>query len=99
MGRQVMDIMVIHHNYTLKIRAQDAVLQSPLFPVLWDEATKEEQKKVLGFIKKTDIKGLKRWMKKHEPTVRELRVLASNERIKNYSRLSKVQLIEALEIK
>ena len=99
MGRQVMDIIISHHNYTLRIRAQDALLQSPIFPVLWEEAARKEREKVLGFIRSVSVYDLKCWMRKQEPTVRELRVLASSERIKNYSRLSKVQLIEALEIK
>lgn len=99
MGRKVecIDIVIQHHKYALKIRTQDVILQSPLFSITWEKATDDERKEVLGYIHKIDIGKLKQWLKGKEPTVRELRSLASNNHIKNYSRLSKIQLIDTLK--
>ena len=99
MGGQVADIVAWHHRYALRIRTQDVLLQSVLFEVIWEKATNKEKEEVLTYIQEVNISELKRWIKKKELSVRKLRVLASNNHIKNYSRLSKIQLIEALKKK
>jgi len=101
MGRKIgcVDIAIQHHKYALKIRAQDVILQSPVFSAIWEKSTDDERKEVLEYIHKIDIAALKQWLKGKELTVRELRELASHNHVRNYSRLSKTELMDALKEK
>lgn len=99
MGGQIAEIVWAHHKYALKIRLQDSLLQSDLFSLAWKGASKSEHQEVLTWIKEVNVLELRAWLRKRDLTFRELRTLAQNNHVPNYSRLDKTELTAALEEK
>lgn len=91
------------NNKTKAIRNIKHLVESDEFKKVWDEATLEEQEEAEKFIKEFDKTGLVRWTRLHESICygekswSALMHYAKEHSIKNYSRLSRIELIQALE--
>lgn len=95
------EIQNSQHRLTLIHRNLDVVLQSEDFDLAWNTATIKQRKEAYSFITKIQIDELKKWTKSilfniDGHTIRELRILASQNHIINYSRMSKEDLISVL---
>ena len=89
----------------LQLRNKDRIVQSELFVEAWNQATKEQKADFIRYFNQS-IKDfdLRKWILKaladlEEYPVKILRKIASYSRIKNYSRLSKAQLLISLKEK
>lgn len=88
---------------TKAIRNIKNLTQSLEFKKVWEESTGEEQDEAIKNIKAFDKTGLARWMRLHESieygekSWSALMHYAKERGIKNYSRLCRVELIQALE--
>lgn len=98
-------VQIRHHRRTLNIRAQDRIIQADLFSEAWTLATREQRKEVLIHINVIDYSAVKDWVLKimvetlDRCSMKILRELARHHQIKNYSRLIKAKLLDALSKK
>lgn len=98
-------IQIRHHRQTLNTRAQDRIVQSDFFFEAWTLATGKQREKVLEYMDKLDHLKVKNWILRimigtlDRCNVKVLRSLAQYHQIKNYSRLSKTKLLDALNTK
>ena len=91
------------HNKLLILRSLEATVAKPLFQRLWDDSKPEQQE----FVRKALVAGdkilVESWIRTHpsidvgERSVRDLYSIAQRLRIKNYSRLSKEELIVSIQ--
>lgn len=92
----------IHERY-IAYRAIDVLLSLPVTEMLWEASTDDLKSKLTALALAGDRYGVTKWIKTHpahnlsELSVRILRLEAQKEGIKNYSRMTKIELIEALE--
>jgi len=113
MGRQIkqkllmrldaVSLAVIHHLKLLDARSQDRIVQSDVFRKAWNAANYKERKKILFWLKKIKPNKLKEWIRiklfgelESMPII-HLRQLSSHYHIKNYSRKSRIQLIQEIK--
>lgn len=96
------EIQVKHHNLTLDYRGQDRIIQSELFKEAWNRADEKGRKYVINLFLNPNAYKLKKWVLKivvgglNQYPMGMLRQIASYNQIKNYSRMSKLQLLDAL---
>jgi len=98
-------IQAKHHRLLLSLRSKDRIIQSELFTEVWNKATKNQKAKIIiGYFNQplTDDFDMKKWILEvmgnnlEQYPIKILRKLASYHRIKDYSRLSKAQLLITL---
>ncbi len=99
------EIQSKHHRLVLNYRGQDRFIQSELFVEAWNHANEDERKFILNIFPNPNPYELKRWILKtiigglEQYPVNILRQLASYHRVMNYCRMTRAQLLEALEKK
>lgn len=87
------------HNRILKLRSIENLISKPIFERLWKDSSKEEATIAEIHIGIINVDGLIRWMRTHrsldigEKSLRELQKIAKSRLIKNWSRLTKRELI------
>jgi len=87
------------HNRILKLRSIEGMLLSLRFDRLWTDSSDTDKAKVTVLIKKTDKKGVQKWIKDHvsidlgEMSILKLRDIGKRLRVPNYSRLDKALLL------
>jgi hypothetical protein len=87
---------------TLNLRAIHRLVQSDDFVHLWLKTSSENRKKAEYLISKSNIFGFKEWFKQQRKAdlrdmpYRELLTLCQRHHIKNYSRMMKDEMVEAL---
>lgn len=90
------------HNKLLKARSLESILLQPQFERLWEDSTARQQEECKALIVGLDKDGVSRWMRDHpsidvgEKSVRDLYVMAQRLNIKNYTRLSKEELVATI---
>lgn len=89
-------IKILNRNRTLSAILR--VIDDPRFIEAFDRASKEEQEKVLSYIKNKDKIEIRNWFRKQngEVNLTELRNLGKKYGIKNYARVSKKVLLNEL---
>lgn len=91
------------HNTCLRTRSILTVICKIEFEVLWDNSIDDKKREALQFIEKHDKEGLLNWIKSHpsistaEMNYRQLADRAKALHIVNYCRLTKVELIAAID--
>lgn len=94
-----------HHRLVLDYRSQNRIIQSETFMEAWNHASEDERKFMLNCFNVPNACKLKSWILKimvgglEQYPIRVLRQIASYQRIKNYSRMTKANLLDALAIK
>ncbi len=94
-----------HHKLVLNYRAQDRIFQSVAFKEAWKRTNEDERKYILNFFNDPNSYKLKRWVLKimvgglEQYPMGVLRQIASYSGVKNYSRMSKTQLLTILTLK
>ena len=88
------------HNSYLDLRALDRLIQTNRFEVLYKESTTKQQ--VAIYVYNHDIVAVKEWMKEQnnsllEKTKIQLVQLAKKLQIRNYSRMSRDELLRILK--
>jgi len=97
-----LDIQIKHHKILLQLRRQDSLIQSYAFIEAFDLSSQEQKHDLQRLLHRVRPLGVKRWIRDllyddyQEYTLRELRFIASKNHIKNYSRISKAELIDIL---
>jgi predicted kinase len=91
--KSVIDLQVAYHLRLLEMRRLERLLSSESFISLWESASKDTKAKVVKAIRRGKISRIQAILDK-ELTVSELRQLASNYQIKNYSRKPRSILLE-----
>ena len=87
------------HNKVLLTRSIEYLISQPTFERLWEDSNTPEKERAKLLINKLDREGLQTWMRTHrtidisEMGVRRLYDIARKLSIKNYSRLSKEELV------
>ena len=93
------------HDNTLRCRSVESIVQSARFERLWEESTDRQKEEAELAVWKGSKPELTRWMTHHsslelgERSLAYLKVRARKLRVKNYSRLTKPELIGAIERK
>ena len=88
-----------HHNRLLRARAIESLLMRPSFERLWEDSTPEQQEAAINIIKDFNKEGLLKWVRDHpsidlgERDRKDLLPIAQRLKIRNYSRLSRMDLI------
>lgn len=96
---KINDLMKEVHDNTLRCRSIEAIVHSGRFERLWRESTVVQQQRAELAIWRASKKDLVKWMNDHdslelgERPITYLRSLAQKLRVRNYSRLSKSELI------
>ncbi len=106
MGGQVAEIRALHHRLLLDCRSQDRVVQSESFALAWELASKTQKIIALSYLTTISPVPLKFWVSDvlslgalDQLNMLILRQIASHNRVKNYSRMSKQELINSIEAK
>lgn len=108
MGRQVdKDLSAfrqLHHLVMCDYRSQDRLIKSPEFTEVWGNASDKQRDEIKSFIDIPDPDRLKKIMTEvligsrlDKRSFNTLRQIARMRNIKYYSRMTKAELIEALE--
>jgi len=93
------------HRNTLKCRSIESIVTSDKFERMWGESKKIQKMEAEHIIWKGNKGQLMKWMSDHpslelgERSLIYLRARAKKIRVKNYSRLSKPELIREIEYK
>ena len=96
------DIQIKHHKILLQLRRQDALIQSYAFTEAYELANEKQKKTLYKLLRRVQVLLVRHWIRDllyddyQEYTLRELRFIASKNHIKNYSRISKAELIDIL---
>ena len=102
MDKRLKEIVDDVHHRTLQQRSIQAIVKTPQFERLWEESTQEERDKVDLYIQFGYKSKVGEWIKNHsslelgERSLKYLKDRAMFLFIKNYSRLSKAELISAI---
>lgn len=102
---EAIDIQIRHHRLLLNYRSQDRIVQSDDFLEAWSRADEIQRKYVLRILSNPKPYEAKRWVAKmikeglDQYPIKILRQIASYHKIMNYSRMSRTQLLEALDKK
>lgn len=106
MGGQVGRIQVQHHQMLLDLRSQDRLVQSESFAEAWERASEIQRRIALTYIKKISPISLRFWVSDElavgsldQLNMVTLRQIASTHRVQNYSRMTKSEIIQAIESK
>ncbi len=106
MGGQIARLQSTHHRLLLDCRSQDRIVQSESFVEAWKIATKVQKVIALTYLNKILPIALKFWVSDvlsigslNQLNMLILRQLASSHQIKNYSRMSKLEIIKHIESK
>ena len=97
------ELRSVAHKRTLSARSIEAIVQSARFERLWDESTHIDKQNAEHIIWKGAKKELMAWMSNHasldlgERPLVYLRARGRKLRVKNWSRLSKPELIGKIE--
>jgi len=90
------------HNQILRARNIENLLIRPQFERLWTDSNEAQKKEATEHIKEFNKAKLLDWMRTHpsidlgEKLLRDLIPIAKQLKIKNYSRLGRIQLIQAI---
>lgn len=93
------------HSNLLQVRCQERVADSQDFEDAWALANEKQKQECIRAILDFKINGLKLWIETILQqdlwawSFRQLRQLASSNHVTNYSRMSKAELVSALEKK
>ena len=93
------------HDNTLRSRSIEAIVHSDKFERLWNESTDTQKQQAELAVWRASKVDLVDWMKNHhslelgERPLSYLKARAKKLRVKNYSRLSKPELIREIEHK
>lgn len=96
------NVQIREHKRFLRLRNQNRLIQSMAFLDAWDLFNDVDKDIILDLIEKIDPLMIKRWIRNilyddfENHTTIELRQLASKNHIKNYSRMTKEELIYTL---
>lgn len=96
------ELKKVAHANTLKCRSIEAIVTSAKFERLWEESTQLLKMEAEHIIWKNNKGQLMKWMQDHpslelgERSLIYLRGKAKKLRVKNYSRLSKPELIRGI---
>ena len=99
---ELQEVRRIARKRSLCARSIEATVKSSKFERLWEDSDEREKSKAEHIIWKEDKKALVDWMRQHpsldlgERGLPYLRDRGKKLRIKNYSRLSKPELIRAI---
>ncbi len=91
------------HEVMLNYRRLDEILKSNKFERLWEDSIEKQRIVVRRHIMIGDRARVLRWIKKHpslelgEKTLMELKDIAKRESVRNYSRLSKPELVKVIK--
>jgi hypothetical protein len=86
----------------LNLRAIDRLIQNPEFPSLWNNATAENKQALTKYVNNVDVESTREWFEGEQViglddlTRREMVNLARYFRVRNYSRMTKFQLLREL---
>ena len=93
----------ILHAKVLRLRSIEGIVSSIRFERLWDDSNNTLREEVVGYIKTENKFRIQKWMRTHPslelgevPTAR-LKELARKLRVRNYSRMNKVDLIRSIK--
>jgi hypothetical protein len=93
------------HQKILKLRSIENTIISPKFERLWLDSDNNLKRQIRMIIKSGNKAGILKWIKEHpsfslgEKPIHQLKLIAKRLSVSNYSRLSKVFLIQAIEAK
>lgn len=93
------------HNKLLRLRSIESLVNSVMFDRLWECSGEDSRKIVTKFIVKADKIGVSVWVKTHpsisygEMGTQRLKEIAKRMYLPNYSRLSHLELIQAIQNK
>ena len=93
------------HNSILRMRSIEAMLERPDFERLWDDSNNAQQDALRALVKKNDKDAVRNWIRNHpslelaEKKLVELKKIACQLCIPNYSRKSKLELIRDIQAK
>ena len=100
------EVQLRHHSLYCRYRNQNRIIQSGAFAEAWSQANVKERKTVLTICKSgPDVSEIKKWILSilkggwEQYPISMLRQIGSYYRIKDYSRLTKLQLLDALDEK
>jgi hypothetical protein len=88
----------LHHSILLS-RAVENLILRPQFERLWEDSDEQKKLELKTLIIKSDKAGILLWIKNHpsidveDKSIRDLMQIARRHSIKNYSRLTRHQLI------
>ena len=88
-----------HRAFALKVRSQNTMIQSDMFATVWKRLTAAEQEEVMACIQEVNIQKLRFLLYGDGLSSRELRAIAQNNHVTNYSRMSKEGLTILLKSK
>lgn len=100
--------MMMRESQRLKAllhRSLERIINKPIFQILWDESTDKHRATAVLYLKEGLKSGLLDWIKNHpslshaDRNTGRLKEIARKLRIKNWSRLSKLELLKAIEQK
>ena len=105
MGRKVSYNGLLNevHRKVLDMRNIESLVNRVLFGRLWFASSEEERKRVYKLVLEGDREALEKWIEDHpdidlgEMSHRKLKRLGQKLRIKNYSRLDRVELAQKIE--
>lgn len=89
-------------EHTNDIRSILKKVDSAQFEILWKQSTEEQRKEVIKLVYKGNRGGLKKWMERHSALKAEdwgynrLRDRAKKLGVKNYSRITRDELVQAI---
>lgn len=93
------------HSQVLTLRNLENLISKTSFHRLYESSSPEEKKQIYDIIQNGNKEEVARWMITHpdlepgEMSLKGLRLLAARLHIVNYSRKSKLELIQALQSK
>ena len=93
------------HNKVLLLRSLEATILQPKFERLWTDSSKRQKDEVFEIIKAESKRRLNAWIRNHpsidlgEKSLRQLRDIGCRLGVQNYSRLTKAELIKAIQDK
>ena len=99
---EAIDIQIRHHRLLLNYRAQDRIVKSDEFLESWTRADENQREYILRILSNPNPYELKRWVMRmiriglDQYPIKILRQIASYYNIKNYSRMSRAQILESL---
>lgn len=100
--QKALDFQMEFRNETLKQRSVNRLVQTDGFATAWKIASLNARAHVYAKMHQLDIEAVRDWIRQYTKrglagsNIRRLRFIASNNHIKNYSRMQKDEIIAAL---
>lgn len=91
------------HFKILSLRSIETVIRRPEFERLWDDSSEEQREELQQHINNADKDKVREWMAEHpsldlmEKKLSDLQKIAYRLGVKNYSRLGKLELVQAIK--